>query len=655
MLVSEGARALARLHSAQFLETRDPSGAHIAFVEAGTEFERIVTELDLPAFRRFLARARSGASRFEEALGILDELVALDPGDTEVANERDELAAAARSLIVQRSIRNVLGGGEPSAAEVVARNRGLLDDDFQRSVHATALHYADRSDPAFADAIQQLLATLHDVTTDTLWLAIRLESGAMRQVAMRKPLAALPVLERTLDMYESLGRSEFVAGVRNHLGLAKADIGLFGSAEEDYELAIRHHQDVGDDIEAARVMENLAVALVKSSECSRGQSLAEQAAQILDSAGRIDLAAKARAVVADALAGKGQVEEALGVINSVIAIGHDVWGGRPELLGGALTLRGYILERLGRVAEARASLREAAEVLPTSRTAQARFLMPEFAGVDAEANDHEAAIQEELRALGRHLEEGMQLDAARNRLNLASLFMARIGARSIARTVVGDPEAVLRDLAYAGELLDQVIDTLQAHGPHPMLAQARRSRANLLAALGHDSAMGELIELAYNAVVSGDGMTAASILQNIAVLYVDMGLLNEASAALAAGELHGAGSHDLSLGWAIRHVRARIETLRGQQKDAAESYGWLIENYSEQEQAIGAPDLIVGWSRDKASVFEEALQLFVDSGDTHRAFEIALRAKSRTHQQLIGRRMNTAACWADVVAVLRTD
>ena len=187
-----------------------------------------------------------------------------------------------------------------------------------------------------------------------------------------------------------------------------------------------------------------------------------------------------------------------------------------------------------------------------------------------------------------------------------------------------------------------------------MLIEARRQRAIVAMAFGgREVALTELSAAANDAVVSGDGRTAASILQNIAVMLVSDERVDDAAAAVAAGEELAAGSDDASLVWDLRRQKAVIEAILGRREVAAESFRWLLDNYSAQEKDIGDPDLIVGWSRDKAGVFDEALRFFLAVGNVQSALGVALSAKARVQHVRLD--LGSANTCASISGVLLAD
>lgn len=623
------ARALALLHTAQSI-SGDANSMHQRFLEAATAFEEALAALELPANRFFLARCYAGASRFQEALTTLSQLGDDPP---EAADELAKLSAEARERIIKGAVRHNLSGTLPTPEELIDWNRNLIDDRLAADIHETAIYYADRSDQEIGNAVGGLLSTLREATSNPLWEAIRLEAIGVRDISSGRSQRALVSLRAAEAIYRDLGIAEYNASIANHLGLAHSDRGQFAESTAAFSESVALYRDL-DLAMAARVLENYAASLMKQKRFEAARGAAEEAVVILDQAGRSAQADKARLVVAHAMSEAGDWDEALSLIDEVLSRSRSSWVAYDiDTLVSALTRRGYILEAAGLIGEAERSLDEAASVQSTTRTAQGATWRVERSGIASQTNSWDIAVQEELRALAAHEDAGNEFDAARNKLNLAKLFMNRMAALPFSSD---ESEAVwperAADLVQAATLLREIVPVFSKADVPRYLQEARRSQAMLQWMFGDvDGAVSNMRSVIQDAVTAGDFMLAGSVSQNLARVCFDLGLTDEVRAAVSEGRRYATRAKDASLVWHLDWIEARLLREAGDIEEAGAMYLSLIQRHVENEHRVGSAGLVLAWSRDKTFVFDDAVEHFLETNQAGPAYAIVLAAKGRTY------------------------
>ncbi|WP_420119933.1 tetratricopeptide repeat protein [Nakamurella sp.] len=620
------ARALALLHVAMSDHT---SSAHERFLQAAMAFEEALTMLDLPVSRLYLARSYSGAGRFQEALATLDQLKDDPP---EAADEFARLSAEVRGRFVKSAVRHSLAGSPPTVGQLIDWNPAIIDDQLAADLHATAVHYADRSDPEIGDAIDTLLSALQAYTSNPLWEAIRLEATGIRDVSSRRSQRALEALYAAHAVYHELGISAYIASIANHLGLAHSDRGEFAEAAAAFNESIVLYR-VLDLAMAGRVLENHAASMLKQHRVDEALAIAAEAVAILDQLDRPAQADKARLVVAHAMNEAGDWDEALSMIDEVLTRSRSSWAADdPDALISALTSRGYILESAGMIEDAERSLSEAATVRTTTKTAQGSTATVERFGIASRINFWDEAVQEELRALAAHEDAGNNFDVARNKLNLAKLFMNRMAALPFS----GDEaeSAGLRradELVQALTLLREAIPVFARANTTHHLHDARQSLATLRWLFGDvEGAADSLRGVIVDAVNAGDFGIAGSASQNLARTCLELGRPDEARQAIAYGRQYAIRAKDATLVWHLDWIEAQLLRLVGNIDGAQSMYLSLVERHIENERKVGSAELVVGWSRDKTLIFDEAVEFFLLTNQAGPAYAIVLAAKART-------------------------
>lgn len=623
------ARALGLLHTAQSIPG-DPSSVHQRFLEAATAFEAALALLELPANRLFLARCYAGASRFQEALATLSQLGDDPPG---AADEFAKLSAEARGRLIKGAVRHQLSGTPPTAEELIAWNRDLLDRRLAADLHATALHYADRPDQEIAEALDGLLIALQEATSNPLWEAIRLEAIGVHDISSRRSQKALASLHAAKRIYRELEIAEYHASIANHLALAHSDRGEFAESAAAFNESVALYRDL-DLATGGRVLENFAASLMKQHRFEEAHGAADEAVEMLDQAGRPGDADKARLVVAHAMSEAGDWDKALSLIDEILARRRSSWAAdSPDTLTSALTTRGYILEAAGLIGEAERSLDEAASVQSTTRTAQGTTWRVERSGIASRTNSWDGAVQEELRALAAHEDAGHDFDAARNKLNLAKLFMHRMAALPYS----GDESESTgpqrgADLIQAATLLREAVEVFSRANAPRYLHQARQSQATLQWLFGDtDGAVANMRSVIADAVTAEDFNLAGSVSQNLARAYFDLGRTDDVRAAVSDGRRYATRAKDAGLVWHLDWIEARLLREAGDIEDAGAMYLSLIQRHVENERGVGSADLVLAWSRDKTFVFDEAVEYFLETNQAGPAYAIVLAAKGRTH------------------------
>ena len=648
-------RALALLHSAQSM-SGDTHSAHQQFLEAATAFEEALMMLDLPVNRLFLARSYAGAGRFQEALAILDQLGSNPP---EAADEFAALSSQARSRIVKGAVRHVLAGSPPTVGELIDWNPALLDDQLAADLHATALHYANRSDPEIGKAIDRLLAALRAATSNPVWEGIRLEAIGVRDVFSHRSRKALESLCAADAIYRALGIAAYLASIANHLGLAHSDLGEFAQAAAAFNESVALYRTL-DLATVGRVLENHAASLLNQHRFDDALGAADEAVAILEQLNRPAQADKARLVVARAMSEAGDWDQALSLIDEILSRSRSSWAtDDPDTLISALTTRGYILEAAGLIANAERSLSEAVAARTTTKTAQGSALAIERFGIASRTNFWEEAVQEELRVLAAHEDAGHDFDAARTKLNLAKLFMNRL----VALPFSGDgtewaAPARADELVHAVTLLREVIPVFTKANSARYLHEARKLLSTLQWIFG--DAPGAVISMRSvidDAVDAGHFGLAGSASQNLARMCLDLGQPDEARAAVVDGRQYAARAKDASLVWHLDWIEAQILRRAGDIEGASSTYLSLIQRHVENENKVGSADLVLAWSRDKTFVFDEAVEFFLETNQAGPAYAIVLAAKARTHVAAVmsRSRRQPARSAADVARMLMGD
>jgi len=230
----------------------------------------------------------------------------------------------------------------------------------------------------------------------------------------------------------------------------------------------------------------------------------------------------------------------------------------------------------------------------------------------------------------------MEVQAAREKMNLAGLYMARVVAGAIpgADPDVAEMQENIDGIREAHRLLEESIETFEQCGAHQLLVFARMRRADLLAATGEVLEKPQLLAEAgneYDRLIEfcgSQGFEAClpPLLDNKALLLQKLGREQEAAEVMnerVAMEGNPKTSYECSL------LAGRLADM-GKNDAALRLYERAVALYDEEEKRVGQEEFVIEWSRSQTMVFDEAVEFLSMQGRWESAFGVVQQAKART-------------------------
>ena len=170
---------------------------------------------------------------------------------------------------------------------------------------------------------------------------------------------ALLRLEESIDILDTIGRSEYAGRPLNYMAVVYEEMGDFDVARGLYERAIDAARRAGDHEVEGRALANLGEALVNRELWDEAEPIILAARDALEKTGESALVGWTLQVEARVHMGRGNNEAALGLLQKALA--HAERDRATRLVGEILTGLGTLYSRLGRFEEAIDHLRRALE------------------------------------------------------------------------------------------------------------------------------------------------------------------------------------------------------------------------------------------------------------------------------------------------------
>jgi len=601
----------------------------------------------------FLSRAYVGAGRIVDGILSLEKCVEMEPKNSEYAEELAKLKNNGRVLIVKYGVRNLLHGAPESLCESLLQvNQDLVDEDMVMLIYANALA---QMDIAKADVVQALhsilkqIAARYPINCRIFGMMADIEGGL--EYLKGNNIAAYDLLQVAEQNLVQLGDTALTMSVRNRLGLAALHLGRHKEAIDTFTSVCEYLNKTGESRNSALVLENLADAYRRNGDFVEALESAEKAERQYSNLGMMDYALKARSLQAKSLADMGNTHQALDIIEEVITKGYDIWKDKPTHLADSLITKSYLLEDMQRYAEAtRASLEAEAiyqemgvgdEILPTHKHSDV--------GIRAAIHDFSGAEQELLDLIQRFDKSGMVLDAAREKMNLAKLYVDEGVAYSQPGGGFGNDSRrariMMSNYTQAGSLLRECIETFTRTNNTPLVIRARKQLVGLLATqlhterniLGLDSNYSEreqmisaeyddLIELAQRV-----GFQIASLQQNKAVFLIQIGRPDQAIPVLQTASVIAKREDDLACLLYIQKTLGEAYELLGNRLLALDAYQVCISLYEKLEARVEGEKFLIEWSKDVATFFDPVVKVQIELGRYREAYETVMAAKGRNY------------------------
>jgi len=411
---------------------------------------------------------------------------------------------------------------------------------------------------------------------------------AVRQIqalAMMGDMAgALALAEGTRAVFTGLGLMQDAGMTSINMGIIFYRMGRISEAEAALKEALEQFSSVGDEVNIAKVHHNLAYAYQEQDRYKEAIEHFQKALALFRKLGNTQYVAGTSTNIALLYRKEGRLKEALDLLSRVRALYGSKLEDNPDM---AFT-----------------QLEEARIHLDLNLLSEAEKLAQELVGI-FEARGMQLERAEALMTLGSAQAKASKLQAAQQ-----TLQQAREGWLGLGNAI----QAALVDISISTLLLE-----LGRKGNLAALEQA---------ALLVGSATQALIEVP---------SAKALGLSVLAEVLLDLG-----NCAVAKQHLQEAARLAANLG--IPDLSIRIERLLGQlalaeqQPESAEQYfKAAIQRLESVRVSLTVDEFKSAYLGDKLEVYGDVVDLLLDKGRNHEAFDYAERAKSRALLDLLAR------------------
>jgi CHAT domain-containing protein/Tfp pilus assembly protein PilF len=513
------------------------------------------------------------------------------------------------------------------------------------------------------------------------------------------PQAALPVLERLLRDARAQQSRRHEALVLGHLGTTYKNLADYSRAMEHHAAALAIKRDLGDEVEAAKTLNNIGLVEEARGNCTRALDLFGQSLGIFTRRELPQFAASVlnnQALCYDAL---GQFDRSMANYERALAL-HRAEGnavGESESLGNV----GGVYLLLGRSRDAAARYQESLAISTRLDVPQSMALdLINLGAARAGAGEFAAAVDDLQRARQIAKQAGLAREHADAARGLARLAEIR-GRYDEARRALAEAAAIYEraglareqvDTAHALGTLDLNVGDLAAavtHFAHAAdsastlnyftgriagliaLAELEMRRRNLDAAVRHATtardearARGDLASAATagtqlaQAHLAAGRVTPAAAAARDAVEHAQKtgGTLLEADTRLTLGDAVRAGrqpaealrEYDAAsalagvpdvpdLVWRLQLGRGRAFEAQGRLDEALREYLASVETIERTRRLLSADRARSGYLDDKREPYGALVRLLLRLERPAEAFQVAERLRAEGYLELLTR------------------
>lgn len=510
-------------------------------------------------------------------------------------------------------------------------------------------------------ARRRYLETHRTLWCDDIAAALKDHADQLLRVDVRRSLAVASLL---CDLGDVAGRPRYRAlGLLVRANAFSIGLGDYAEARTLYDEAAALYHGLGLEVEAARAQVGKVWPLACLGLYDEAVEAGAWAGRVLEAGGQWASLATLTMNMAAIHGRQGEDVAALEMLDRARQIHHRLNAEGTPVLAFIAQNRAIVLRNLGRFEESMAASQEAWEALITlGQTVEAARARQNLAITYVVLGRYNRALQLLNEARDVFWADGRQRDAILVDLFVSDcLLMLRRFAEVLERT--REVRDLFRDLGTRFEVAQSLLNEAVAYaGLHrydearASLAEARRRFAaeeNEVWVAASD------LELAAILLQQGCAAECPALLAACSQVFRRHGLpLREAQVQLVAARVEAVrGEHrraaelarravDLgeakglaSLTYEGYHLLGRLAEAQGDRRVALEAYERAIADL-EQLRGRLMVEFRVSFLEDKATVYEDAVGLCLDTGQAHRGLEFAERGKSRALLDLLAYRLD---------------